>query len=490
MAPKAKGKKGAKEKKDKKSDKASSKTSSPAKSESAASTPAPVAPKAPDASADFEAGVLFNKYDKSGAGILTADEFRAMYREAKENLQAGPVGPSAVGSPLSGAATSNMMNGMGAPMNDAERKLSFSSVSADGHVAFEAGKVFAQFDADRDGKIDKMEFERLVKNHPELLRGGTQPTQPQMPVEVVSGRLLTHFDETAGVAIPRTSVEEHRAMGNQVTPLVEAYKARYEKLRMALTSKLFPRREYILQLRRQLTNTSAEVAASRTAIERDTKTDTDQILERLRAVESMRQSSITHQVLQLDEELQAIERTVRRVEQANDSRTKNATGVSNGISLVTTSAALGNVPLESVRAPQAALMVEVIQQFNDLISSVDKLSNKRLEVNVDYNTDDFPKETQERLEIIARCDRYAHALSVKDHMLWTALKEKEKLEERVTEEQQLSSEYAAEMAQWAELSQDLSQQVAQLKQNQSESEMEVAALKQILRDHNIYVSDV
>lgn len=63
-----------------------------------------------------------------------------------------------------------------------------------------------------------------------------------------------------------------------------------------LTSKLLPRRENILQLRRQLTHTSNDVEAARIAIERETRADYENIIERLRNVESMRQSSIKHQV--------------------------------------------------------------------------------------------------------------------------------------------------------------------------------------------------
>jgi hypothetical protein len=63
-----------------------------------------------------------------------------------------------------------------------------------------------------------------------------------------------------------------------------------------LTSKLLPRRENFLQLRRQLLNASADVEAARVAIEKETIADADRIIERLRAVESSRQSAIHHQV--------------------------------------------------------------------------------------------------------------------------------------------------------------------------------------------------
>ena len=133
-------------------------------------------------------------------------------------------------------------------------------------------------------------------------------------------------------------------------------------------------------------------------------------------------------------------------------------------------------------------MVEVIQQFNELQSEIDRLSSKQIEVQVEFPTDDFPKETAERLEIISRCDRYSHALSVKDHMLWTTIKEKERLEEQLSEERGLSGEYAAEVARWAEMSQSLAQQVTQLKDEHNQKDMKVNALMEILRQHNIHIS--
>jgi hypothetical protein len=121
-------------------------------------------------------------------------------------------------------------------------------------------------------------------------------SEPRFPFEITTGRLLTHYDETAGIALPSSAVESHQVMGNTVLPLVESYKTRYERLRALMTAKLFPRREHLLQLRRQLLNTSTEVEAVRKGIERETMKDAEQIIERLRAVESMRQSSITLQV--------------------------------------------------------------------------------------------------------------------------------------------------------------------------------------------------
>lgn len=354
-------------------------------------------------------------------------------------------------------------------------------------VSFEAGQIFSKFDTDHDGKLDKHEFTELIRQNPELLMAPNELTRNRVtgmiPTEIVSNRVLTHFDETAGVAISRWEVDQHRNMGNIVTPLVDAYKVRYDKLRSLLTGKLLPKREHLLQLRRQLQNISIEVDAKRRSIERETLTDTEQILERLRAVESMRQSSIKHQVLQVEEEMMSIERLVRRVEQANVEENEGQ-NLTTGVLL--TSAVPGSVPVETIRPPRAVNMVEVIHEFGDLCASINRLSSKPVTVQIEFPTDDFPKETSERLEVLARCDKYVQALRVKDHMLWTSLREKDKLEESLQEERRLCQEYANEVANWAEMSKKLSEQLLEAKQRLEDAERRNVDLVRTMREHNIH----
>jgi chaperonin cofactor prefoldin len=227
----------------------------------------------------------------------------------------------------------------------------------------EASQVSFKVDSSADARVRKKDFENLLREHSEFLKiksdGLSSSVSAQahdeflLPTEVITGRLLTHYDETAGVALPHSAMEQHKRLGNTVLPLLESYRSRYDRLRGLLTGKLFPRRENLLQLRRQLQNCSLEVEAARKGIERETMSDAEQILERLRSVEAMRQSTIKHQVgailstvsatssverylsfsakmcllydtivqcqvLQLEVELETIERVVRRIEQANN----------------------------------------------------------------------------------------------------------------------------------------------------------------------------
>ena len=132
------------------------------------------------------------------------------------------------------------------------------------------------------------------------------------------------------------------------------------------------------------------------------------------------------------------------------------------------------------------MMVELIQEYADMYATIDRIASKAISVQVDFPTDDFPKEMAERLEVMARCDRYSHALSVKDHMLWTAIQEKERAIELLEEERKLSHEYAEEVAHWAELSQVLSQNVNTLKGDNEQLEKTNRELMNVLREHNIF----
>ncbi|RYG96589.1 hypothetical protein EON65_54180, partial [archaeon] len=185
-------------------------------------------------------------------------------------------------------------------------------------IPFEAGRIFSKYDSDNDGKLSKQEFTHLLAENTHMLSQQANSQYPSgIPKEIVSNRILTHFDETAGVAIPRFEVDSHISMGHVVKPLVEAYTSRYEHLRSTLTNKLYPKREYLLNLKKQLQHTSVELSERRKAIERETLKDTENILERLKGVESLRQSNLEHHMISLDEQLSKIERIVQRVERAN-----------------------------------------------------------------------------------------------------------------------------------------------------------------------------
>ena len=175
---------------------------------------------------------------------------------------------------------------------------------------------------------------------------------------------------------------------------------------------------------------------------------------------------------------------MQRVEAANNINPFSGAALS-GLSIVGSSPSTNAV--SGISGHAVGHMVEIIQQFNDLNATIDRLSSKNLAIQLDFPTDDFPKETAERLEVIAKCDKYLHALAVKDQMLWVALQEKKRSEENLVQERKLSQEYAEEVAHWAQLSQGMAGQIAGLKADNETLHRDIEALTTILRNNNIFV---
>ena len=71
-------------------------------------------------------------------------------------------------------------------------------------------------------------------------------------------------------------------------------------------------------------------------------------------------------------------------------------------------------------------------------------------------------------------------------MLWTALQEKEKAEELLEEERNLSREYAKEVSQWAEMAQKLAQENLALKQAKERGDRRTADMLEKMRHHGLY----
>ena len=195
-------------------------------------------------------------------------------------------------------------------------------------------------------------------------------------------------------------------------------------------------------------------------------------------------------MLQLDVELESIERTIHRVEIANEQ--SSLINANSGITLTSVSSAVPGTlnQVESVKGHRAACMVELIQQFTDISSAIERLSTKALMIQIDFPTTDFPRETADRLDKITKFDKCTQALKVKDQMLWTVVKEKEEKEELAKHQKSLCEKYAVELADWTELTQSLLQQLNLEKQKNSKLKDRNKELIQVLREHNIlYITE-
>jgi hypothetical protein len=164
---------------------------------------------------------IFFRYDRSKTGVVTAEDFKAMWREAKETLKM-TAGTMAGEAPIAGASIGGGAI-VGAPPNLATSK----SISDPSVPSFEAGQIFAHFDRNNDGTLDKNEFEALVKQIPGLFSQTTHSVDAKsvapvhtLPVELISGRLLTHYDETVRVPLQPLSLRDKNSELNHTYLLI------------------------------------------------------------------------------------------------------------------------------------------------------------------------------------------------------------------------------------------------------------------------------
>ena len=95
------------------------------------------------------------------------------------------------------------------------------------------------------------------------------------------------------------SAAELRHIGHTVVPLADAYAARLERLQQRMMSGLLPRRERLAAAARALETTRATLVRSREEIERETSSDAEGVLERLRAAEAHKLAELEGYLVEL-----------------------------------------------------------------------------------------------------------------------------------------------------------------------------------------------
>ena len=120
------------------------------------------------------------RFDKSGQGVINAEDFRKMWRQTKE------------GSTQKSIATTNQTLPTITPALPPQQVTD----QTNSQLSFEAGKLFSQFDKDGDGKLNKKEFESVLHSYPEISKSSSSEDKHiLLPTEVVTGtklKLLYH----------------------------------------------------------------------------------------------------------------------------------------------------------------------------------------------------------------------------------------------------------------------------------------------------------
>lgn len=120
--------------------------------------------------------------------------------------------------------------------------------------------------------------------------------------------------------------------------------------------------------------------------------DTEAILERLRASESLKLAALNQTINEIDSELESVNRIVQLVDSS---------------SLEADNSLLG-----------------LIQGYPDIIRSIERIAARALPLipsGDDPSLTEFPREMKKRIEAQSREGRYKDVLQVKDRLLWDLL---------------------------------------------------------------------
>ena len=199
---------------------------------------------------------------------------------------------------------------------------------------------------------------------------------------------------------------------------------------------LLQKRARLAQLGNEVRGRIEEVMAAKAVVERETVSDCEAILERLRAAESVKLATLSQSANEVDAEVEAIDRLVRQVDGAG--------------------------------GDGSTAMLGLIQGYPDLVRGLERLASRALPglptAEAGATLADFPRETKKRVYAMNREPRYEEALAVKDRMIWEVMQERIKAEKALAEEKTLCEEYSEEMGSWLEMTDRLGREVNVLRE--------------------------
>ena len=156
-----------------------------------------------DGSPEFEAGVVFQRYDQDNSGVLNPSEFQKMWSDQNIKKANDPSPPHPT--PLSPHPTQV------------------------GRGAFEFGKWFSKFDESKDGRLSKKEFEQLFQEYTQAStliprqdeenkkkrhQGGSGEEDDLgeivYGVDRLTGEMITHYNESRGIPLSMSSLHYHK----------------------------------------------------------------------------------------------------------------------------------------------------------------------------------------------------------------------------------------------------------------------------------------
>eukprot|EP01029_Cantina_marsupialis_P023002 TRINITY_DN56751_c0_g1_i1.p1 TRINITY_DN56751_c0_g1~~TRINITY_DN56751_c0_g1_i1.p1 ORF type:complete len:640 (-),score=168.07 TRINITY_DN56751_c0_g1_i1:234-2099(-) len=361
-------------------------------------------------SMEFEAGQLFERFDKSGSGVIDREAFKQMIKEhqlrpgnsmQQQNQQPNMIPPAQIGS-----------------YND-----------------FEAGRLFARHDKDGKGVVSKAQFAQML-DEMQKTELNTTPSW-RMPIRQSSPLPSSYMQQNSQQS---NNVQHQQPMNGYMRSFPNFSNARSNPSQFqspnfsypyslptgqdpvplrSLDSALAARKESLLQLCALLTNKMHTVKTNKRQIELETVRDAESMLQRLNESEATKLATLNSDLQTIQDQIAMLDNFRQRfVSSVSDPRT-----------------------------------MQIAQ------SEADQLCSRPLPTPTQVRTDDFPHEVQQRVQAESKVKSAENLLRVKDQMLFQLLKEREELkgkqQKAIEEVEGLSRANANEMDLWAKLTDNL-----------------------------------
>jgi hypothetical protein len=398
---------------------------------------------------DFEAGRIFERYDKDKQGRIGKEEFHQLMTDYKLR-----VGESA------------------AAMED-------NLLPEDGDVA---GHPFT-WDCSNGAGAGPSSFQ--------LWQGGIQAKNTSArALASTAGPRRVQRQELCGEAWSDAVVSTRGLIGTGISPglsLEDAYRQRVAVLQRLLRGSLCGKKERLLQQMMEVQNCMEIVQKAKLEIEQETLADSEAVLHRLRTTEAAKMKALRDQLTEMQHDLEGFERFARM-----------STGSADGL-------AVGAWPSEPPCASETD-MRSLVEQYPQMCAFAERLRLREFEslqhfispqvsgfpvievIHIHTNTDlylshstlgtqppqVFESEVRTRQQVAQQSESASQLLKVKDEMIFTLLhereamkKEQEELRSRHTtlegQMEQLNKASVEEIEEWVRLTDRMKQQVEQLK---------------------------
>ncbi len=124
------------------------------------------------------------------------------------------------------------------------------------------------------------------------------------------------------------------------------------------------------------------------------------ILERLRSAETLKQATLSQRLAEVTVELEALNNVVRKVSGVASLRDLYANRTA-------TSPHVAILPAEGYAREfeDTAYMVDLIQSYGEICTMIERVKDKPFIVDANTPSDNFPRETAERMKVLECADR-------------------------------------------------------------------------------------